>query len=263
IGRCLCRPALTHALWLLVLVKLVTPPLVLVPVPWPEIAAPEGTPHDGVAALPDDRLKAELQPDRPKPEGEPEPPPPGDAGAVPPPEPGPLPEEVLPQVPAENEPPAAALVVPAAPGAPASRAEQAADWPDFAWLLLLGGLWLSGTLLWLSLAAWRIRQFNRLLGHGRRAADDLQRQAEELAIRLGICCPPVWLVPGTVSPMVWAWGWSRRLLVPERLLAGLSGEQRAAVLAHELAHLRRRDHWVRGLELVVLALYWWCPLVWW
>jgi hypothetical protein len=34
-------------------------------------------------------------------------------------------------------------------------------------------------------------------------------------------------------------------------------------LAHELAHLRRRDHWVRWLELVVLGLYWWHPVAWW
>jgi len=35
------------------------------------------------------------------------------------------------------------------------------------------------------------------------------------------------------------------------------------VLAHELAHLCRRDHWVRVLELVVSVLYWWNPLIWW
>ena len=35
------------------------------------------------------------------------------------------------------------------------------------------------------------------------------------------------------------------------------------VLAHELAHLRRRDHWVRLVELVVSVLHWWNPLVWW
>jgi uncharacterized membrane protein len=34
-------------------------------------------------------------------------------------------------------------------------------------------------------------------------------------------------------------------------------------LAHELAHLRRRDHWVRLLELCVTSFYWWFPVVWW
>ena len=36
-----------------------------------------------------------------------------------------------------------------------------------------------------------------------------------------------------------------------------------AVLAHELAHWKRRDHWVRRLEAVVLGLYWWYPVAWW
>ena len=34
------------------------------------------------------------------------------------------------------------------------------------------------------------------------------------------------------------------------------------ILAHELAHLRRRDHWVRAIELIVSIVYWWNPLVW-
>ena len=34
------------------------------------------------------------------------------------------------------------------------------------------------------------------------------------------------------------------------------------MLAHELAHLRRRDHWVRRLEMVAAVLHWWNPLFW-
>jgi hypothetical protein len=52
-------------------------------------------------------------------------------------------------------------------------------------------------------------------------------------------------------------------LIPAGLLDRLDEEQRQALLVHELAHWRRRDHWVRWLELVALGLYWWCPLVWW
>src|SRR5262249_40638554 len=32
-------------------------------------------------------------------------------------------------------------------------------------------------------------------------------------------------------------------------------------LAHELAHLCRRDNWVRWLEVLVQGVYWWYPLV--
>ena len=37
------RPALLHSLWLLVLLKLLTPPLVWVPVPWPVAPAVAAT----------------------------------------------------------------------------------------------------------------------------------------------------------------------------------------------------------------------------
>ena len=32
---------------------------------------------------------------------------------------------------------------------------------------------------------------------------------------------------------------------------------------HALAHLRRRDHWVRYLELAATCAYWWHPAAWW
>src|SRR5262249_60001036 len=53
------------------------------------------------------------------------------------------------------------------------------------------------------------------------------------------------------------------LLLPAILWTRLTREQQDTLLAHELAHLRRGDAWVRRLEIVVLGLYWWHPVVWW
>ena len=92
----------------------------------------------------------------------------------------------------------------------------------------------------------------------------MQDEADELARRLGLRrCPDVWLVHGAVSPMVWALGRRPRLLFPAGLLDRLDEAGRAALLAHELAHVRRRDHWVRLLELAATGLYWWLPVLWW
>jgi hypothetical protein len=52
-------------------------------------------------------------------------------------------------------------------------------------------------------------------------------------------------------------------VLPASLVERLTTEQWLTLLAHELAHWRRRDHWVRWLELAALGLYWWCPLAWW
>jgi RND family efflux transporter MFP subunit len=54
-----------------------------------------------------------------------------------------------------------------------------------------------------------------------------------------------------------------RLVLPAELWGRLDEAQRDAVLAHELAHLKRRDHWVRRLEAIACGLYWWDPVAWW
>ena len=46
------------------------------------------------------------------------------------------------------------------------------------------------------------------------------------------------------------------------LPSGLGEAQRAAVIAHERAHLRRRDHWWKPLGFLLLAVHWFNPLVW-
>ena len=43
---------------------------------------------------------------------------------------------------------------------------------------------------------------------------------------------------------------------------GLAEEQKKCVLAHEYAHLRRRDNWWKPLGFLLLALYWFNPLCW-
>ncbi len=43
---------------------------------------------------------------------------------------------------------------------------------------------------------------------------------------------------------------------------GMDGEIRCHVIAHENAHLKRRDHWIKPLGFLLLAVYWFNPLIW-
>jgi hypothetical protein len=96
------------------------------------------------------------------------------------------------------------------------------------------------------------------------APESLQERAAELAGRIGLRCgPSVWLVPEPISPMIWTLGGPPRLLLPAALWDRLGTNKRDALLVHELAHLRRRDHWVRWLELIVAVVYWWFPVAAW
>jgi Flp pilus assembly protein CpaB len=51
-------------------------------------------------------------------------------------------------------------------------------------------------------------------------------------------------------------------LWPAELVDRSDAERARGVLVHELAHLRRRDHWVIWLEMVAACLWWWNPLFW-
>lgn len=59
-------------------------------------------------------------------------------------------------------------------------------------------------------------------------------------------------------------GWLKPVvLLPACCLAAMSAEQMEALLAHELAHIRRHDYLVSVLQSVVEALLFYHPAVWW
>ncbi len=227
-------PALAHALWLLVLLKLITPPLIAIPIAWPQSEFAAGDRDLAQIEPQDDQLNAAAQP--------------GDdpVGAAPLPDMVKVPVALADQVPD----PSASAHFGIKSGPP--------------WGMVLMAVWLTVSALWLLGTILQVRRFRRLLRHARLAPVEVQEAARALAARFGRSHPPaVWLVPGAISPMLWALGRAPRLLFPVGLLDGLAANQRDALLAHELAHWRRRDHWVRLVELVAFGLYWWHPLLWW
>src|SRR6185503_17877995 len=59
-------------------------------------------------------------------------------------------------------------------------------------------------------------------------------------------------------------GWLRPvILLPTSALAGLTPEMMEAVLAHELAHIRRHDYLLNMLQTAVETLLFYHPAVWW
>jgi bla regulator protein BlaR1 len=53
------------------------------------------------------------------------------------------------------------------------------------------------------------------------------------------------------------------LILPAGISARLSDAQLGAILTHELCHVRRRDNLAAALHMLVEALFWFHPLVWW
>jgi beta-lactamase regulating signal transducer with metallopeptidase domain len=127
--------------------------------------------------------------------------------------------------------------------------------PSSVWLAGIGGL--------LAVYAGGALGFRRRLRRSEPAPQSVSRMVVALARRFGLQrAPETVVVDEPISPMVWCGG-RVRLVLPARLWSQLDEVGRRAILCHELAHLRRRDHWVRWLELAISVVFWWHPLVWW
>jgi bla regulator protein BlaR1 len=53
------------------------------------------------------------------------------------------------------------------------------------------------------------------------------------------------------------------LLLPTGVVTKLSADELAAVISHEMCHVRRRDNLAASLHMLVEAVFWFHPLVWW
>ncbi|WP_162670494.1 M56 family metallopeptidase [Gemmata massiliana] len=210
IGRVCRSPSVRHAAWLLVPLKLLTPPLV--PVPLPVLPTAWGAPAEA------------------------------------------------PTIRAVIAAPTHAVAVPAeAADAPGSwerlRPHGTAEWGI--------AVWVTGALTWFAWQGRRVLRFRRRVLRACAAPPEIAAAAARVATALGIARPPaVKTTTGIGSPMLWGWGRGAVVLFPRELLARLSADARDTLLAHELAHYLRRDHWVRVLEFVASGLYWWHPAVW-
>jgi len=53
------------------------------------------------------------------------------------------------------------------------------------------------------------------------------------------------------------------LLLPEGIAEKLTPDQLRSIVAHEMCHIRRRDNLATAVHMVVEAVFWFHPLVWW
>ena len=236
LGRIWKNPLCLHLLWVLVLLKLVMPPIAAVPIPLPARQVPLVSEEHGANQYVANQSRVEVlrqetasatasrdhqyfSDDRPAPEN---------------------------SAPNLNDAP---LV---------------AKYQGIPWLTVLGWTWGVGIVLFASGHAYRILRFRRLLHFSEAPSSAVFSMAEEIATRLGLSrVPEIRMLSVRVSPLVWSLGGRPRVFLPAALFERLDGAAQEAILAHELAHVRRGDHWVRLLEAVITTLFWWHPVVWW
>ena len=105
-------------------------------------------------------------------------------------------------------------------------------------------LWIGGVIAYLAVTLVRMRRFGGLLARWESAPEWINQEVQLAAAEMGLRHPPETLMASQcVSPMILC-GSRPRLVLPVDLWAQLGRAGRHAVICHELAHLRRRDHWV-------------------
>ena len=132
------------------------------------------------------------------------------------------------------------------------------------WLSVLVGAWLCGVLaLTLRLASGWV-WVQRMRTHATRPAGDaLELVTGRLARRLHIK-RHVRLFESVLVDVPTVIGWMKPVvLLPASALSGLTLTQLEAILAHELAHIRRHDYLVNLLQTLVETLLFYHPAVWW
>jgi uncharacterized protein (TIGR03435 family) len=115
-------------------------------------------------------------------------------------------------------------------------------------LLAILGVWACG---FASVALIRFRGWLRIRA-AVRASSPI-----DIPAALAIRSSPGLLEPGVVGLL------RPILLLPAGIAERLTPPQLAAVLAHELCHVRRRDNLFASIHMIVEAIFWFHPLVWW
>lgn len=167
-----------------------------------------------------------------------------------------------------------------APGATIARSGQAVAVPAFtgsaafstvpwfsqwiaafeAWAL---PVWSIGVMIFAVRLFWSCHQADRLRREGDSAQATLIGTVSRLAHRMKIA-RPLRVVLSKLTDAPGVVGWLRpTILVPAASLMNLSASQLEAVLAHELAHIRRHDYLVNLLQTIAETLFFYHPAVWW
>ena len=129
---------------------------------------------------------------------------------------------------------------------------------------ILAAVWVSG---FLAVVAWWCHQWREIsraiaesasLNFGREA--DILRTVES---KLGMRCPTR-IVLSSLASEPGVFGIAAPVLIwPEGVSVDLSDTELEAILTHEARHIQRKDNLTAALHMIVEAMFWFHPLVWW
>jgi HEAT repeat protein/beta-lactamase regulating signal transducer with metallopeptidase domain len=129
------------------------------------------------------------------------------------------------------------------------------------------GLLLAGHLLGSAMVLWWIgRQWSRLRAATHQARlvtdGDIAVEFRQVVEQFGLRRSPRLIISDEIrSPIVF--GVLRQtVMLPSTTINGRPASELRTILAHEMAHIYRRDPWLIWLQLILLAAWWFNPVLW-
>src|SRR6266513_498749 len=147
-----------------------------------------------------------------------------------------------------------------------SRATPSTISPSVTHLLpgLLAAAWLCGFLVVLSVWCLRWRGISVAIREAVPLREGREVEALRRLERMGGMRTRIEMLLSRASLEPGIFGIARPVLVwPERISERLEDVHLEAILAHEVWHVRRRDNLAAAIHMVVEAIFWFHPLVWW
>ena len=131
------------------------------------------------------------------------------------------------------------------------------------WQLILVTVWLVGVLFMLCRLARSFGQIKQLKQNSRDASSEVQSLVTQIAERCGLLKPLRVLISDTISSAAVIGLLKPVLFIPASMITGLNKLQLEAVIAHEIAHIRRFDPVVNFCQLLIEAVLFFNPAVAW
>ena len=131
------------------------------------------------------------------------------------------------------------------------------------WQLIVVMVWLVGALFMLCRLARSFGQAHHLKQKSRDASAEVQSLVAHIAKRCGLRKPFRVLVSDTISSAAVMGMLKPVLFIPASMISGLSQSQLEAVIAHEIAHIRRFDPIVSFCQSLIEAVLFFNPAVAW
>ena len=226
------RPALRHALWLLVLLKLVTPAFVPLPVlPAPELAKRAIAPIDeGTKEVASGAAKVGLRKSLESTD---------------------ISYPVVTGVESADRT-SAAVPLP-------HRSILNAAW---FWTIAPLTLWFIGTAFVVTRCWLHSRRLRKLIAMGEPLCSRVQRIVDRACEAMQVSLVEATVVDAKISPCIWSTRREVCIVLPSSIANELSDEQLRSIVCHELAHVVRGDTFVNSFALFVSAICWWHPAAW-